>query len=413
MEMNNFYEQILQLGQDWTVTSSKLNVIDQQVVIDVSYGSREYKCPECGKHAKLHDHTRVREWRHLDTCQMQTIIRCQIPRVRCGEHKVRTLQVPWAEPHGHFTLFFEAFCIQLLQATQNQTKVCKLLNISHDQLHHIKVRAVNRGMARREKEEIKVVGIDEKSMKRGHHYLSVLGDPKGNRVLEVVENRTQESAEFLIKTALNAEQRKGITCISMDMWKPFEKAAKELLPQADVVFDRFHVSQHLGMAVDTTRRQEMRKLLKEDQEKAKDLKNSRFLFLWNMDNIPEHRILSFQAARESAKKTTTVWGMKEVFRSFWDKPTIQSGREYLERWIEEALKEKIPALTKVAKMIQRNAQGILNYLMHKITNASVESLNGRIQQLKTNARGFRSFENYRINILFHLGGLNMLPLKTL
>lgn len=74
-----------------------------------------------------------------------------------------------------------------------------------------------------------------------------------------------------------------------------------------------------------------------------------------MDNIPEHRILSFKAARESAKNTTTVWGMKEVFRSFWDKPTIQSGREYLERWIEEALKEKIPALTKVAKMIQRNA----------------------------------------------------------
>jgi len=411
--MNNFYEQIFQLGHDWTVTSSKLNVIDQQVLIEVAYVSKEYKCPECGKSAKLHDHTRVREWRHLDTCQMQTIIRCRIPRVRCEDHKVKTLSVPWSEPHGHFTFFFEAFCIQLLQATQKQSKVCKLLSISHDQLHHIKTRAVERGMARRVQEEITVVGIDEKSMKRGHHYLSVLGDPKGNRVLDVEEKRTQESAKTLLNKGLSEEQRKGITCVSIDMWKPFEQAIKQVLPQADIVFDRFHVSQHLGMAVDKTRRQEMRRLQREDQEKAKDLKNARYLFLWNADNIPEHRILKFKDARKSAEATTTVWGFKEVFRSFWDKPDIQSGRDYMESWIEEALKVNIPALTKVAKMIQRNAQGILNYLTHKITNASLESLNGRIQQLKTNARGFRSFDNYRTNILFHLGGLDMLPLKTL
>lgn len=413
METNTFYAQILQLGQDWTVFSSTLNVIDKQVVIEVAYASDEYRCPECGESAKLHDHTRAREWRHLDTCQLQTVIRCQIPRVRCPNHKVKTLSVSWSEPQGHFTLLFEAFCIQLLQATQKQTKVCSLLGISHDQLHLIKSRAVKRGMARREEEEITVVGIDEKSMKRGHHYLSVLGDPKGNRVLEVTETRTQESAETLLNKGLSEEQRKAIKCVSIDMWKPFEQAIKHVLPHADIVFDRFHVSQHLGMAVDQTRRQEMRKLQKEDQEAADDMKNSRYLFLWNMDNVPEDRFSSFVAAQKSAKKTTKVWQYKEVFRSFWEHPNTQTGRKYLESWIDAALKEDIPALTKVAKMIQRHAQGILNYLIHKITNASLESLNGRIQQLKTNARGFRSFENYRINILFHLGGLDMLPLKTL
>lgn len=196
------------------------------------------------------------------------------------------------------------------------------------------------------------------------------------------------------------------------MWQAYENAAKELLPNADIVFDRFHVSQHLNKAVDQTRRAEYRELSKKDKREADELKGSRYLFLWNFERIPENRFVDFVAARKMANKTADVWECKEAFRSFWTHDNLRTGQGFLENWIEYAKKRKIPALTKVAEMLARKAHGVLNYLIHKTTNAGAESLNSKIQQLKCNARGFRAFENYRTNILFYFGGLEMLPLKT-
>jgi transposase len=114
---------------------------------------------------------------------------------------------------------------------------------------------------------------------------------------------------------------------------------------------------------------------------------------------------------KAAEKTAEAWMCKEVFRPFWDLPGVAEGRIYLANWIEYAEQTGIPAMRKVAGMLRRKTEGLLNYLKHRVTNAAAESLNAKIQLLKSTARGFRAFENYRINILFHFGQLNMLPLK--
>lgn len=412
MELSTFYNQLLGLGDHWVVTSARLEIEQGQVVLEIEHDGKAHACPECGKPAKLHDHAPPRKWRHLDTCQMQTIIHSRLPRVRCEEHKVKTVQAPWAEPHGHFTLFFEMICIQLLMACQKKRKVCELMDLSFDELNHIQRRAVKRGMERREEEAIERIGLDEKSMKRRQHYLSVLTDTENGRVLEVFEHRTEESAKALLEKGLTEKQRSKIRSVTMDMWQAYENAAKALLPNADVVFDRFHVSQHLNKAVDQTRRAEYRELSRKNQREADELKGSRYLFLWNFERIPENRFVDFVAARKMANKTADVWECKEAFRSFWTHDNLRTGQGFLENWIEYAKKRKIPALTKVAEMLSRKARGVLNYLIHKTTNAGAESLNSKIQGLKCNARGFRAFENYRTNILFYFGGLDMLPLKT-
>lgn len=202
MELSTFYDQLLGLGDHWVVTSARLEIEQGQVVLDIEHDGKGHVCPECGKPAKLHDHAPPRKWRHLDTCQMQTIIHSRLPRVRCEDHKVITIQAPWAEPHGHFTLFFEMICIQLLMACQKKRKVCELMDLSFDELNHIQRRAVKRGMERREEELIERIGLDEKSMKRRQHYLSVLTDTENGRVLEVSEHRTEESAKALLEKGL-------------------------------------------------------------------------------------------------------------------------------------------------------------------------------------------------------------------
>lgn len=412
MELSIFYKQLLGLGDHWIVTDAHLDMGAGEVVLNIEHDGKSHVCPECGKPAKLHDHAPERRWRHLDTCQMQTIIQCRLPRVRCEEHKVKTVPAPWAEPHCRFTLFFEAICIRLLQATQKKAEVCRLMGLSFDEVDHIQRRAVRRGLERREEEPIERIGLDEKSMKKRHHYLSVLTDTDHGRVLDVVEHRTEESAKTLLNKGLTEAQREKILSVTMDMWQAYENAARECLPNADVVFDRFHVSQHLNKAIDQTRMEETRKMNRKDKAEAKALKGSRHLFLWNMEGIPDHRFVDFMAARKLAEKTSMAWECKEAFRSFWTHANIPTGRNFLENWIKYAKEKRIPALTKVADMLARKAEGILNYLLHQTTNAGAESLNGKIQQLKCNARGFRAFPNYRTNILFYFGGLDMNPLKT-
>ena len=414
-QTNSFYAQILGLTEEWQVTGTRLDLGEMLVVIEVDYARKEARCPECGELCKIHDRPTKRKWRHLDTCQFQTVIECRVPRVRCSEHGVKTVSVPWSESYGRFTFLFEAFAIKVLLACQSQRKAARLLGISFDEIHQIQTRAVERGLARRKEEPIERVGLDEKSMKKGHQYLTVLTEirPGGGRVIDVAEDRTTESAKDLLRNGLSEDQRKGIRSVSMDMWGPYEEAAKELLPKSDVVFDRFHVEGHMGKAVDLTRREEFRKLQKKDKAKAESMKHSKYMFLRNMENLPEIQLLRFREARKVAEKTAEAWMMKETLKGFWKQTALEQGRIFLEKWLTMAQESGIKAVVKVAKMIQRKFHGVLNYLTHRVTNATAESINGKIQMLKSNARGFRAFKNYRINILFYFGKLDLLPQNSL
>jgi transposase len=407
MQDTDFYRQILGLEEPWTVNDIALDMPGGKVEIEVVYGKPGGVCPECGNPGTLHDHAPERRWRHLDTCQLQTIIRCQVPRVKCPEHGVKTMSIPWAAPHGRFTRMFEHLCIQWLLATRNQSETARLLGLSRDQVHHLMSRAVERGLARREERPIRRLGIDEKSMKKGHHYLTVLCDLDRQEVYEVAEERTEEAARELL-AKLPGAHRDAVESICMDMWQAFINAARKMLPGAAVVHDRFHVSVHLNDAVDKTRRQENRKLRAAGEE---GLKRSRYLFLKNFANLTFDQAARFAEAYKVARQTAAVWECKELFRAFWEQKTVVAAREFLEDWLKEARRRRLPALTIVAKMIADHAVGLLNYIEHPVTNALAENLNGKIQQLKATARGFRSFAHYRINILFHFAGLDLNPLK--
>jgi transposase len=407
MQDTDLYHRILGLDESWQVVAVELELDSETVRVSVEFcGS--YRCPECERSVPCHDHAPERSWRHLDTCQFQTLLRCRVPRVRCAEHGIKTMAVPWAAPHGRFTLLFEWVCIQWLRATRSQTAVADRLGLSFDQVHHIMTRAVERGLARRQLGAVRHLGLDEKSMKRGHKYLTVMSDIEQGAVLDVAEARTKASAEGLLD-ALAESTKATVECVCMDMWGPFREAAKAKLPRADVVHDRFHVSKHLNDAVDKTRRAEQRRLLAEGEAR---LTRTRYLFLRNFEDVSIDHLARFEAAKAVAVKTAAAWECKELFRGFWQQPTVGRGRTFLARWYKYARAHRLPPLRTVADMLVRHAEGLVNYIRHKVTNSIAENINGQIQHLKATARGFRSFAHYRVNILFHFGALDLNPLKS-
>ena len=165
------------------------------------------------------------------------------------------MTVPWAAPQGRFTLPFERFAVEVLLACASVKQACELLGIGWESAHEIMKRAVARGLERRQLDQLKYLGMDEKSFKRGHSYITLLTDLEQSRVVEVVEDRTTEAAGKLWDS-LSPEQKATVEAVAMAMWSPFIQTVQEHVPDADVVHDKFHVSRYLNEAVDKVRRQE-------------------------------------------------------------------------------------------------------------------------------------------------------------
>jgi len=321
------------------------------------------------------------------------------------------VSVPWADSHSRFTWAFEAFAIEVLMACSSTQAACRLLGIGWDVAHRIMSRAVDRGIARRSLSDVARAGLDEKSFLRGHSYLSVLSDIDGGRVLDVAMGRDAEAAEGLFASiGAGTDEGPRIAAVAMDMWPAFMTAIEDMLPEADIVHDRFHISKHLNDAVAQVRRAEHKALLGQGNS---ILTGTAHIWNYSEENLPDWRIPEFTKLRDEGLKTARAWLIKECLRHLWDLcSTREQAAEFFDEWYSWAVRSRLAPIRKKAKMVKRHIEGILNYFEHWITNAVVEGLNSKIQSLKSAARGFRSFDNYRIRILFHCGKLNMTPRTT-
>src|SRR5690554_6514938 len=188
MEIEDHYALLLGIQSPWEISSVALNMTESRVDIEVEYVDTSGACPECGVTCPKHDDRERRTWRHLDTMQFATYLHAQLPRIKCKDHGVKTVSAPWAGKNSRFTLLFESFAIQVIQASRSIEEARKLLKLNWHQVEAIKRRAVERGLARRETTAIKYLGIDEKQFRSGHQYITNLVDLKQGRVLDVVED---------------------------------------------------------------------------------------------------------------------------------------------------------------------------------------------------------------------------------
>jgi transposase len=292
MRDTELYRAILGLTPPWTVGSVELDLPAGQVIVRVDAGAGPFACPECGRAAERYD-SRPRRWRHLDTCQLTTWIEAHVSRIDCAAHGVKQVRVPWAEPGSQFTGLFERPAIDLLGEC-SVTGATRVLRISWDEVWGIKTRAVRRGLARLQAEVVPHLGVDEKAIAKRHRYLTVVADLDHHRVLYLADDRQQASLDGFWAT-LTAAQVGEIGAIATDMWEPYVQSTRAHLPDADrkIVFDKFHVVQHLHYAVDQVRRREHRALKRTGDDR---LTGSKYLWLPGHDTRPADGVSALAAA---------------------------------------------------------------------------------------------------------------------
>jgi transposase len=404
MKDTALYEQLLGLKSPWSVSLVDMSMTDQRVTVHVALKEGQVWADPTNEQARAHIHGwKTRQWRHLDTCQFETIIEARVPQLKYSNGDVQELAVPWAEKYARVSLLMQAFILRLLQACPDTKKVSQLTGLAWGTINTIMVKGVERGMARRTHESIAHLGLDEKSTQRGHSYASILTDIDNSRVLEIVPGRKLQAAKELLGT-LSDTQRAGVKAVAMDMWPAYMSAAKECLPQADIVHDRFHISKYLNESVDKVRRSEHRALSKAG---SSPLTKTKYDWLRSYPDGRSSEAVAFRALKQLNLKTSRAWAIKENFTQFWSYRCERSAKRYFDSWSKSAMRSRLEPIKVVVKMLRRHETGLLSYSQHRISNACAEGFNSAIQLIKANARGLRNFTNYRARILFHCGKLNM------
>lgn len=418
MKDTELYQRVLGLAEPWFVSRVELKLKEGKVDVWVDHRlAVQWRCPRCESESKskgpspkewtCYDHAEERVWRHLDTCQFQTHLHARIPRVDCPDHGILNASVPWADEHSRFTLLMEAWIIEVLRECGTTTGAAALTGLGWDAVSGIMQRAVARGLARKEEIPLTQIGVDEKAVRKGHSYMTVVCDLNRGTVEYVADGRKAESlGEFY--QSLSPARRAEIEAIAMDMWEPYVQATMEHVPLASekIVFDKFHIMKHLNEAVDEVRREEHRALSKQDDDR---LKGTKHWWLYAEENVPDKHQEAFERVRDQNLRTSRAWAMKETLRDLFFYRSVTWAKKFFDRWRKWVNGSRLEPVKEVARMLQNHLPNVLTYCTHGITNAVAEGLNSKIMTIKRLARGYRTPENFKTAIYFFCGGLNLHP----
>jgi transposase len=408
MDDRQLYTTILGLTEPWLVEGVEVAAKAGEVLVRLAMrDGTELRCPDCEKAAPGYDQASERRWRHLDTCQYRTVLVARIPRVECPEHGVRQIAVPWSEGRSRFTALFEALAIRLLRET-TLSGLCRVMGLSWDEAEGILDRAVKRGLARRDDDPARVIGVDETSFRKGHQYITVVSDLERDRVLWVGEDRKKTTLAAYWSQLPDAHLA-AIREVVMDMWEPYIRATLAAVPDADskIVIDRYHVAHLLTDGVDRVRRAEHRVLRSLGDDR---LTGTRFIWIKGAAKRRPSDELRIRQLRTAGLKVGRAWALKEASRRLWTYRYRGWALKYFKRWYYWATHSQLRPMIRVARTMKRYLPWILNYLRSQSTNAGAEAINAKIQEVKYRARGFRNRANFRRAILFYCGRLDMNPL---
>ncbi len=408
MQDTKLFETILGVTAPWHVTRVELKTDAKRVELWLEHDPTRWPCPECGAELAAFDHAEPRTWRHLDTCQFETHLHAEIPRVQCPTHGVKQVRVPWAEPRSRFTLLMERLVIDLILQCSTVKGACAIAGISWDEAWGIMQRAVSRGQRRKEARPIAYIGVDEKAFRKGHRYHTIVCDLDRSTVEFVADDRRTESLAAYY-AQLTDDQKAALRAVAMDMWEPYIGATRDGLPDggARIVFDRFHIMREMTKAVDTVRKHEHREFLGAGEDSP--LTGTKYVWLFSDERRPEYHAETFARLQALNLKVGRAWAIKEAVRTLWTYRQSAAVKRFFSRWYGWAVRSRLEPVKQVAATLKRHLDGVLRFVKHPITNGVAEGLNSKIMSIKRKAGGFRNPSNFTTAIYFHCGGLDLYP----
>lgn len=354
-------------------------------------------CSHCGCISTDLHQEEPRCIRHMGVWGKKTFLHFLSRRFKCDQcGKVFSEVLPFVDSHRRQSTAFEMHIFQSCLASTRKA-VAKREGLSQSTIKDI----FNRQAALKKSSvsggTIRVLGIDEISLKKRHkQFVLVISDISRRCLLAVLPDREKQTLENWIES-LPTQTRESIRFVSIDMWTPYYYAARNKLPRAKVVVDRFHVMKQLNTRLTQLRTSYQKQC---DPEIQKLLKGSRWIVVRNRSELSKKQAEQLNQILEACPQLRTLYLLKEEFRAIFEKIKCRDrAARFLDVWCLKAKSTGDKFLAKFLKTFKNWRDEILNYFIERITNGFVEGTNNALRAIMRMAFGYRNFENFRLRAL--------------
>lgn len=398
MNIEQLFSQALGIISPWYIKSVNFNSDKRKLDIEVDFkkgstfkdyinggdvnsGNANSDCGAKLKEYKAYD-TIIKTWRHLNFFEHECYLHCRTPRIKTDAGTTKLIMPPWSVIMNGFTLLFEALIMKLVtQMAVNN--VADLLKISDDKIWQMLDIYTHGARVNDDYSDVKTIGIDETSIAKRHQYISLFVDLCKKRTIFVADGKSSQTiTDFAIDLKEHNDTPNQIKEVSCDMSAAFIKGVKEVLPEAQITFDKFHILKIINEGVDQVR--------KEEAMTNPLLKKTRYIWLKNEANLTnKERAKKAELSMPDLNlKAMKAMHIRENFQAIYLAENINQFEQLLQKWYLWAIKSKLEPMIKAAKTIKNHWNGIIRWKISTINNGILEGLNSALQAAKRKARGY-------------------------
>ena len=379
-------------------TVTKVEETERYMIIHIDrLGGRMLRCGVCRQRCRnVHSVRKAREWRDLSMRKLPLKLRYRPRRVECPRCGLRVEDFPWAEPWARVTTALSNAVARLARELSWQG-TARQYGLNWKSVATIVKRAVQYGLRHRKRPPVHVIGIDEVSRRKGQVYLTVVYDLERRVLLWVGDERTEEAVKPFFTKEMGPRRCRTLQVVCMDMWAAYANLVREHAPNAQILFDRFHIVKHLNEAVDAVRRDLWRRLTAKERT---TFKGTRWLLLKNPWNLTGNQKERLSTLVQWNTPLVRAWYLKEAFQLFWTYKQPWRAKQHLTKWINSAMRSKLQPFKKFAQMLRSHLDGILAWTKARVSNGAVEGMNNKIKSISHRSFGFRTAENF-IAAIYH------------
>jgi len=363
-----------------------------QFVFCFSRKHKTGKCPECKCERRKYEEKYVRDIRDLNISGQKCILRMEFIKIncRCGYRGME--EISFLGKYQRVTKRLADFVCKLCER-MCISDVAKTLGLDWKTIKNIDKENLKSTVKGLEDANPKRIGIDEIASHKGHNYLTIVRDLDGG-VIWIGDKRKEETLNKFF-TGLGKEKSSKIEVAVMDMWDPYVASVRENT-NANIVFDKFHVSKVINECLDDVRKKEFARA---DDVERKEMKHKRFLILAreiHLDNDEKEELKVLMKQNNTLYK---AYLLKEQILDIFSTGTWNDAIERIHQWFNNVAKSGIEEFNKAVNRIQNYFYGIINYFRYGLTNAGSEGFNTKINVIKRRAYGFKDIEYFRLKIL--------------
>jgi transposase len=352
-------------------------------------GNRKLVCSSCGRRVREMVAAYEREVRDLPCFEYRTTVVIELHRVRCPDCGIKREKMEQLPSKAPFSKRFEEAIGEACESAAVR-RVARRSGLSASTVRAIDLRYLTRWAAGRRKPALRQMGIDEIHLGKKQKFLTVVSNLATGEPLWFGRERKKETLDEFFQEQLSSFRRSAIRAACVDMWEPFRQSLEQWVPRCRIVYDKFHIMQHAGAAVDEVRRAEF---FRKGGAAREVVKGKRWLLLsrWVHLNTDKRRQLNQLFALN--RRVMKSYLLKESRDRLWSYTYEGAMLRYLQSWIDQLRWQRLKPMAKMAHMLVDHLEGILNYCRIKVPFGVVEAVNGNIKALLRRGRGYRDM-NY-------------------